>query len=202
MFRKIVFFLFMIVPAAASWTQPPSLDRQPAMAGTFYPADRNELISTLADLFKEAVPTKNLTDVVAIIAPHAGYIFSGSVAASSFNQIDPEKEYDNIFVIGSSHYVSFDGASIYQKGNFITPLGIVKVNTKLAGELIAKYPFFNDRDDAHAKEHCIEVQLPFLQYRMKKDFRIVPIVIGTQSSDVCRHIADALKQYCTTKNLF
>ena len=200
--RKIAVFVFIIGAAAACWAQTSSLDRQPAVAGTFYPADKNELISTLADLFTHAVPSKNSTDVAAIITPHAGYIFSGSVAVSSFNQIDPEKEYDNIFVIGSSHYVSFDGASIYRKGNFITPLGTVNVNTKLAGELIAKYSFFNDRDDAHAKEHCIEVQLPFLQYRMKKDFRIVPIVIGTQSPDVCRQIADALKPYCTPKNLF
>jgi MEMO1 family protein len=202
MLRRIIFIFLIVIGSAECRAQIPILDRQPAVAGTFYPADKNELIFTLADLFTHAVPSKNITDVVAIIAPHAGYIFSGSVAASSFNQIDPEKEYDNIFVIGSSHYVSFDGASIYRKGNFITPLGTVKVNTKLAGELIAKYPFFNDRDDAHAKEHCIEVELPFLQYRMKKDFRIVPIVIGTKSPDVCLQIADALRPYCTPKNLF
>ncbi len=202
MLRRIVFTFLIVFGSAECRAQISILDRQPAVAGTFYPADKNELIDTLADLFTHAVPSKNITDVVAIIAPHAGYIFSGSVAASSFNQIDPEKEYDNIFVIGSSHYVSFDGASIYRKGNFITPLGTVKVNTKLAGDLIAKNPFFSDRDDAHAKEHCIEAELPFLQYRMKKAFRIVPIVIGTQSPDVCRQIADALRPYCTPKNLF
>jgi hypothetical protein len=202
MSRKIVVFLVLILAVTGCRAQNSSVDRQPAVAGTFYPADKNELSSTLVDLFNRAVPPKNIPNVVAIISPHAGYIYSGVVAASSFNQIDPQKNYDNIFVIGSSHYVAFDGASIYRKGNFITPLGTVKVNTKLADELIAKYPVFNDRDDAHEKEHCLEAQLPFLQYRMKTEFRIVPIVIGAQSPEICQQIADALKPYFTPKNLF
>lgn len=202
MSRKIAVSLLLIIVAAGCQAQISPDDRQPAVAGTFYPADKNELSSTLADLFNRAAPSKNIPNVVAVIAPHAGYIFSGIVAASSFNQIDPQKSYDNIFVIGSSHHVAFDGASIYRKGNFITPLGTVKVNSKLAGELISKYPFFNDRDDAHAQEHCVEVQIPFLQCRMKKEFRIVPIVIGAQSPDICKQIADALKPYFTPKNLF
>ena len=104
-------------------SQNEHIDRQPAVAGSFYPAKQEDLKATLKQLFAGAVPFKNIQNIIAVISPHAGYVFSGEVAASAFNQIDPAKEYENIFVIGSSHYVSFEGASIYSQGDFITPLG-------------------------------------------------------------------------------
>lgn len=183
-------------------SQNKNTDRQPAVAGQFYPASREELNSALKQLFSKAVPSKEIKDVIAVISPHAGYVFSGEVAASSFNQIDSEKEYENIFVIGSSHHIAFEGASIYSHGNFITPIGTVKVNTELTAQLINKYSFFTDRTDAHENEHCLEVQLPFLQYRLKKTFKIVPIILGTQSTSICQRIAEALRPYLNTKNLF
>jgi hypothetical protein len=179
-----------------------STDRPPAVAGQFYPAKRDELQITLKDLFSKAVPSKGLKNVVAIISPHAGYIYSGSVAASAFNQIDTSREYDNIFILGPSHHVGFEGAQIYCKGNFVTPLGTVKVNIPLAQQLIRKTRVFSDRTDAHVSEHSIEVQLPFLQYLMKRDFKIVPIVIGSSSAEVYAQIADALRPYLNSRNLF
>ena len=113
-----------------------------------------------------------------------------------------KKSYENIFVLGSSHYVAFDGASIYSQGNFITPFGTIKVNTELANQLINKNSIFSNRTDAHAREHSLEVQLPFLQYLLKKDFRIVPIILGTQSPETCKRIAETLKPYLNSKNLF
>jgi hypothetical protein len=184
------------------YSQQNQTDRQPAVAGQFYPSNPAELNAKLKNLFSKAVPSKNFENVAAVIAPHAGYVFSGEVAASDFNQIDPNREYENIFVIGSSHHVLFDGASIYRQGNFVTPSGIVKVNRALAEQLIKKYSFFSDRADAHVREHSLEVQLPFLQYRLKKDFQIVPIVLGTQSPEMCGKIADALRPYFGLKNLF
>jgi len=178
------------------------IDREPAVAGQFYPADPWELRNQLKDLYARAKPSKGFKDVVAVIVPHAGYVFSGKVAASGFNQIDPEKEYENIFIIGSSHQVAFDGAAVYTHGNFKMPMGTVEVNTKLAQELIKKHPIFTDRRDAHKYEHSLEVQLPFLQYRLKKSFKIVPIVIGTHSPEMCSKIAQALKPFLGPKNLF
>jgi AmmeMemoRadiSam system protein B/AmmeMemoRadiSam system protein A len=178
------------------------IDRPPAVAGQFYPAQKEELKLALQQLFAKAAPPKGLKNVVAIIAPHAGYPYSGEVAASSFNQIDASREYENIFVLGPSHYVGFEGASIYSQGNFVTPLGPVKVNTQLAEELIKKYKFFSNRTDAHQSEHSIEVELPFLQYVMKKEFKIVPIVVGAGSAEMYAHIADALRPYLNPKNLF
>jgi MEMO1 family protein len=178
------------------------IDRQPAVAGSFYPADKNELNTMLKQLFIKAVPSKNIHNVVAIISPHAGYVFSGEAAASAYNQIDTCKKYENIFVLGSSHYVEFEGASIYSQGNFITPLGTVKVNTKLADKLIRENRVFSNRIDAHSREHSLEVQLPFLQYILHNDFRIVPIVLGTQSPEIIKDISKALQPYMNAKNLF
>jgi len=183
-------------------SQQLTIDRQPAVAGQFYPSGKSELYSMLVGLFSKAVPSKGIPNVLAIICPHAGYVFSGDVAASCYNQIDPSKKYDNIFILGPSHYVGFDGGSIYDSGNFVTPLGTVEVNTRLAKELIAKYPFFTDRSDAHLHEHSIEVQLPFLQHILKTPFRIVPIVLGTQDPQTCAKIGNALRQYFNSNNLF
>lgn len=177
------------------------VDRQPAVAGQFYPADPVTLRSDLSKLFAKAVP-KQPGVVLAIIAPHAGYVFSGEVAATSFNQVDPDKKYDNIFILGSSHRMSFEGASIYNKGDYITPLGKVKVNIELANQLLKDYPVFNSRTEAHTGEHSLEVELPFLQYKLKTDFQIVPIILGTQSPATSKKIAEALKPYLNEKNLF
>ncbi|MEI6456582.1 MAG: AmmeMemoRadiSam system protein B [bacterium] len=179
----------------------PLTDRKPAVAGQFYPSDPALLKQTLADLFAKAKP-RTMEKVAAVISPHAGYLFSGIVAASSYNQIDPEKEYDNIFVIASSHQVSFMGASIYSIGDYVTPLGKVPVNIVLAEKLIKENPVFTFNPEADHNEHSLEVQIPFLQYHMKKPFRIVPIVIGSQSPQSCKKIADALKPYLTPDNLF
>ena len=177
------------------------INREAVAAGRFYQSDAKKLKSTLSDLFKKAIPKKN-KNVFAVISPHAGYPYSGEVAASAFNQIDFEKNYDNIFIIASSHQVSFLGASIYNKGNYLTPLGVVKVDFNLADNLIDENEIFTFNSRAHSNEHSLEVQLPFLQYKMKKDFRIVPIVIGTQNSADCKKIAEALKPYFNNRNLF
>jgi hypothetical protein len=174
---------------------------KPAFAGQFYPADKIALEQSLMQLFKDAEP-KTVNHVLAIIAPHAGYVFSGTVAASAYNQIDPEKVYENIFVIASSHRKYFNGASIYSIGNCETPLGEVKVNLELAQKLIDEHKVFTFDLDAHTAEHSVEVQLPLLQYILKKDFSIIPIVIGSQSKEDCRLIAKALSPYFNENNLF
>ena len=117
----------------------------------------------IGELFIKAKP-KITDNVLAIISPHAGYVYSGEVAASGFNQLDANKEYKNIFIIGSSHTTSFHGASIYSVGNYITPLGEVPVNIPLAEKLIQENDFFSFNKQAHVREHSLEVEIPFLQY--------------------------------------
>jgi len=199
----LVFIFLLAEPGCRSQESKsiPLLDRPMAAAGSFYPSDPAELRTLLGTLFSKAKPS-SAKDVIAIICPHAGYEFSGTVAASSYNQLDPEKQYDNIFIIGSSHHVAFMGASIYNAGNYQTPLGKVRVNLDLANKLIKENAVFTYNPDADRNEHSVEVQLPFLQYYLKKSFTLVPIILGTQSAESCKKIAKALKPYLNGNNLF
>lgn len=178
------------------------LMREPAVAGQFYPGSPNGLKAELQRLFAKPERQEPQKKTLAVISPHAGYVYSGSVAAMAFMQVDPDKQYDNIFVIGSSHRYTFDGAAVFTRGHYKTPLGIVPVNLKLSHELMTVNSLFTDRSDVQNYEHSLEVQLPFLQYRLKKPFQIVPIVIATQSASTCRNIAHALQSYLTPDNLF
>lgn len=201
-YRYFIFLLFLF--PVITYTQvhlPVAVDRPMAAAGGFYPADPDELNKTLDKLFF-SVKKATVKDVAAVIVPHAGYPFSGAVAANSIQQIDPDKEFDNIFIIGSSHYIDFDGASIYSAGDYLTPLGKVPVNRELAAKIIHDNPVFSFNPEADNKEHCIEVEVPFLQYHLKKPFRIIPVVIGTSSAETCKKIANALLPYFNEKNLF
>jgi AmmeMemoRadiSam system protein B/AmmeMemoRadiSam system protein A len=176
--------------------------RPMAVAGSFYPSDSAELHALLESLFSHAKPAIGNKNTIAIIVPHAGYEFSGAIAAAGYNQISPYQHYDNIFIIGSSHHVSFMGASIDNAGDYRTPFGTVKVNTDLAKKLIRENAFFSYNAEADGKEHSIEVQLPFLQYYLKNSFNLVPVVMGTQSAESCRKVAMALKPYLGGNNLF
>ncbi len=177
------------------------INRKPVVAGSFYPSDKNKLINQLKDFFSKA-ENKHINNVYALIAPHAGYIFSGEVAANAYAQIDPDKKYKHIFILAPGHYHAFAGASIYNIGNYETPLGEVNVDFETANQLIKTSKYFAYVSAAHTQEHAIEVQLPFLQYHLKQDFQIVPIVIGTQNEKIIKEIAAILKPYFNKDNLF
>ena len=178
------------------------IQRKPAVAGSFYPADATSLKNQLSQFFNNIEDKTTNNNLAAIIVPHAGYIYSGEVAASGYAKLNPDKTYSRIFIIGTSHHVLLNGASVYNQGNYQTPLGTVAVDTELANMFIEKYPLFNYVPEAHAEEHSIEVQLPFLQYRLNKFFKIVPIIIGSQSAETCRKMAEILSNYFTPENLF
>jgi hypothetical protein len=200
-FLVLFVFPFFYTSCNAQPTGPHErVNRQPAVAGTFYPAEEVELKAWLSDFFsKPALTLPN--QPLALIVPHAGYVFSGEVAASAFKQIDRNRKFKHIFVIGSTHTTHFDGVSIYTLGDFITPLGAVAVDT-LAKWLQIKYKFQNDDATIHRREHSIEAQLPFLQYWLKNNFSIVPIIIGGESEKTCQKLADALKPFFNSDNLF
>ncbi|MFO7852987.1 MAG: AmmeMemoRadiSam system protein B [Bacteroidota bacterium] len=205
--RTICGFLIMIFMTMSISGQQKEHDRDPVVAGSFYPARESELNKLLDQLFSEAgeltsIGLKAGERVRAIITPHAGYVFSGSVAASAVGLIPPASKYDNIFLIGSSHRVSFPGASIYSEGDYKTPLGTAEVNTELAEKLIDNTKVFSYYKAAHSSEHSLEVQIPFLQYHLGTGIRIIPIVLGTQNTSVCKEIADGLKPYFNANNLF
>ena len=174
--------------------------RKAAVAGSFYPDNAKEIKSMLT-------PWLHASDgnaPQAVIVPHAGYVFSGEVAASAFSRIPKGHTYKRIFLLGPSHRVGFTGASVNTYHSYTeTPLGKVPIDTALGKDLIDNGKgAFTFRADAHDREHCLEVQLPFLQMVYGNVPPIVPIVIGTQRLEVLEHIANVLKPYFTEDNLF
>lgn len=183
--------------------EPLKDNRKAAVAGQFYPKGKNELIAKLKKICKEGKSTlQNGGSLQAVISPHAGYIFSGKVAASAFNQIPEKASYKRVFVLASSHRFLFNGASIFCDGNYETPLGEIKVDQELAKELTNSSTLFTNYKEAHYQEHSLEVQLPFLQYRLGDNFLLVPIIIGTNKASDCQKIANLLKPYFVEENLF
>jgi AmmeMemoRadiSam system protein B/AmmeMemoRadiSam system protein A len=160
--------------------QSPADIRKPVVAGRFYPEDV-EVLADQVDGFLSQVPEEPLAGrLIALVAPHAGYVFSGQVAAYAYKQLE-EKVFDTVILIGSSHRANFAGASIYDRGGYQTPLGTVPVNGEMAKRLMSLNDEFRHVPQAHTAEHSLEVQLPFLQ-RVLDDFRILPIVFGPRSS--------------------
>ena len=176
--------------------------RTPAVAGRFYPASPEKLQRELEHLFSRA-KSKECNNVRAVISPHAGYVFSGTVAASAFNQIDEEHRYERIFLIGSSHQVALKGAAVYTQGDFLMPYGTVTTDVDFCKKLVLTHPgLFSEDSRAHRDEHSLEVQLPFLHHVLRHEYVIVPIIIGTSDPSVCEKIAEVLVPYFNTDNLF
>lgn len=176
--------------------------RQPAVSGRFYPANKSELLQQLRVYFNLAKHSEKFNDIRAVIVPHAGYIFSGQVAAQAYASIDPDAEFDNIFILAPSHHTHFNGASIYNRGNYKTPLGEMQVNLETANQLIRKNACFSFDCNAHKYEHSVEVQLPFLQSYFAKNKQIIPIICGTQDIQVLEKISIALSPFFNAHNLF
>lgn len=183
------------------------IDRPPVAAGRFYSAHAEKLESEIENMIGEVQSLTQIEippgeEILALIAPHAGYVFSGLVAVSAFMLLKDLKPRKKVFLIGSSHHTDFNGASIYNVGNYITPFGKVRVDTELSTEIIEKSNVFEFVQAAHAHEHSLEVMLPFLQYFWKDEFEIIPIIIATHQKDVCKIIAHELQAYFTLENLF
>ena len=173
----------------------------PAVAGAFYPANATTLENQISNLFKKAIKVPE-TDVAALIVPHAGYVFSGEVAASAYAKLNRQERYKNIFIIGPSHRKYFDGVSIYPEGNYVTPSGDVKINEETASQLMEKHKFIYYDKEADQGEHSLEVQLPFLQYWLYADFQIVPLILGNDDPALCKKLAEALRPWFNSENLF
>ena len=199
--RRVCFVLLTIFIVMETFSQSSSSDRQPVAAGRFYSADKETLTNDIAQLFETCVKTTPQFKIRAIISPHAGYIFSGKVAASAFSAIDRNTVYRNIFVIGSSHVMAFEGASVYNTGDYLTPLGKVTVNKEIANTLKTE-KLFNYPVNAHLQEHSLEVQMPFIQYYFKNTPPVIPIIIATNNTDNIKKIAEILKPWFTPENLF
>lgn len=200
--RKVYLLLVSILIAMQTYSQPRSADRQPVAAGRFYSANKETLTNDLSKMFGACVKPASRLKVRAIISPHAGYIYSGRIAASAFSEIDRDATYKNIFVIGSSHIMAFDGASVYDAGDYLTPLGRVVVNKEIASKLKNENKLFDFTTTAHLQEHSLEVQMPFIQYHFTKEIPVIPVIIATNNIQTIKKMAEILKPYFTPDNLF
>jgi len=166
------------------------------VAGTFYPRDPLELSHQISEYLHQAKRLIFSDDIRAVIAPHAGYIYSGPVAATAYKQLEGLK-YDTVVVIAPSHTTFFQGASIYNGSAYLTPLGKLFVDQALASRLAAINPgkiYLSNKGHTGGgmrQEHALEVQLPFLQIVLG-DFKLVPIVMGEQEWDVVSALGDCL----------
>lgn len=137
----------------------------------------------------------------ALIAPHAGYQYSGVTAAHAFGLIPAGQTFERFFLIGCSHHSLYSGASVFKGKAFATPLGVVSCDETVTNEL-SRLKNFSFESEVHDYEHSLEVLLPFLQYKLDYNFKIVPILLGTDNLSICRQVAEVLTPWFTRKNLF
>jgi AmmeMemoRadiSam system protein B/AmmeMemoRadiSam system protein A len=169
--------------------------RKPTAAGQFYTDDPVFLSKQITGFFKKAKKEALPGEIIALIVPHAGYVYSGQVAAHAFKLLEG-LSFETVVVISPSHVVPFRGASVYNGGAYETPLGKISVDTSTAGEIADASDRVSLSNAGHASggmrgEHSLEVELPFLQLVLGK-FKLVPIVMGDQDWATCKALADAL----------
>ncbi|BAT71518.1 conserved hypothetical protein [Thermosulfidibacter takaii ABI70S6] len=162
--------------------------RKPAVAGYFYPKDPIrllEMIQNIAPKFKGRP-----TNAIAVVSPHAGYMYSGYVAAEVYSRvIIPE----NIVILGPNHTGLGAPISVMNEGIWMMPLGEVSINEELANSILEKCSYAEADYTAHLGEHSIEVQIPLIQY-FRRDIKIVPIVIGTRNFTACTELGIAIAE--------
>ena len=181
--------------------------RLPAVSGIFYPSEPVELQQLIERSFKDpkfgpgqTPPSEFKRRIYGIVSPHAGYIYSGAVAANGFYEVS-SMGFDDVIMIGPNHYGIGNGVSIMRNGVWETPLGEIEINQDLALE-ISKSGITDFDDFAHSRDHCLEVQIPFLQYIKKnKKIRIVPIILIMQDIKTAIDIGESMaKSIANTNN--
>ena len=168
--------------------------RKPVVAGQFYPAGAKELNALIVSLAGKAAQKK---EVLGCILPHAGYIYSGKVAAQTISGV---KIKDTVVLLGPNHTGQGATFSIMPRGIWQTPLGDLEINSQLAGLFLAKSGYLESDSLAHADEHSLEVELPILQY-FRNDFKIVPIAIKTDDLSQLSAVGQDLASVIIENNL-
>lgn len=166
--------------------------KEPDAAGTFYPADPGELSRMVDALIESVNPPDQKGEIFALIVPHAGYGYSGKVAASAYKLVKGQP-YRTVVVIAPSHYHDFEGVRVYPEGAFRTPLGDLEIDKEFTAKLLYQDSAILAEPEVFEKEHTPEVQLPFLQ-RTLKDFKIVVIIMARCDFSACEKLASLLKQ--------
>ena len=172
--------------------------RKPVVAGTFYPQDKGGLFSQVEDCLHQvqALEIEKKGRILGMVSPHAGYVYSGGVAGQGFFALSQTAKPQVVIIIGPNHRGVGEAVAISRQDSWETPLGELKVDIKLGEEVASRSRFARFDDRAHAMEHSVEVQLPFLQYVFPEGVDILPIVMLYQdpeiSLDLGRAIASSL----------
>ena len=164
--------------------------RKSVIAGTWYPGNPRILRSDIEKFFHNVPVEKVEGKITGLIVPHAGYVYSGQVAAFAYNIIRGET-FDAVILLGPSHRTFFHGVSVFDRGGYETPLGIVPVDVSLAKDIMAQSKMISYIPAAHSQEHSLEIQIPFLQVALR-EFRFVPLVLGEQDRQTCETLAESI----------
>jgi AmmeMemoRadiSam system protein B len=167
--------------------------RQPAVAGQFYPADPHRLRRQVRRHVDQASLPEDLGRVQAIVAPHAGYVYSGPTAGYAFKALEqlPARDW-TVFLLGPAHRVPVNGVALGNYSAFRTPLGDAPIAVERVADMLERSSFYTRAPGAHAREHCLEVEVPFLQLVLP-DFRLVPMLFGhVDPEDVAEDLIDQI----------
>jgi AmmeMemoRadiSam system protein B/AmmeMemoRadiSam system protein A len=164
--------------------------RESVIAGSWYPGDADTLRQTIRSYLDKVPDPSAPGRLMALISPHAGYVYSGHVAAYAYKFLE-KQTFDSVVVIAPSHRARFEGVSVYDKGGYRTPLGIVPLDTELIDALKKRENRIRYVPQAHSQEHSLEIQLPFLQV-LVPNIRLVPLVMGDQNFSTCKWLAEAI----------
>jgi len=164
--------------------------REPSVSGTFYPDNPKTLTRNIEAYLKNANIDSINGEVLGLISPHAGYVYSGQVAAYGYKAIIGYP-YETVIIVAPNHRSHFEGVAMLEKGGYLTPLGVVPIDEEFTGEIVKRQSVIRPNVDAHRGEHSLEVQVPFLQVALK-NFAIVPLIMGSQDPAVCEALADCL----------
>ncbi len=187
--RKVIYFIFVI---CFSCVVLASSIKEPNVAGAFYSADPQELSAQIDTFIQQATVNPVNTTVQAMIVPHAGYIYSGPIAAYGYKAVSKNK-YTTIVILAPSHYFPFDGISIWPEGGFRTPLGTINVDDSFAKQFMdagrGVIPYASTA--VFEREHSVEVELPFIQ-KVFPAAKIVPVLMGNPNPKICLQLAAIL----------
>lgn len=164
--------------------------RDAAVAGSWYPGSRAALAAAVDGFLRAADPARPLSRVTAIVAPHAGLMYSGPVAAYAYRQLDPES-FDVAVLVGPAHAAGFDGVALWDRGGFDSPFGVAHIDQETVHALLAASAAIQVMPAPHVREHSLELQLPFLQ-RIAPHARIVPLLMGWQTAATANALGEAL----------
>lgn len=160
------------------------------ISGTWYPGNPRTLRREIERYVEKAEPAAVAGELAALVCPHAGYVYSGQVAAFGYKLLQG-RGYEKVILLGPSHRAFFRGAAVFGEGGFETPLGIVETDGDLTARIAGAHPSIHINPDTHAQEHSLEIQLPFLQVVLGM-FKFVPILMGDQGSRACEALASAI----------